>query len=246
MKTLAVSSLLLATLLGSLSTLAADPAAEPSAPAAAPAAPATPAVVAAPLNNAEASYRVGLSIGESLLKAGVAPDALKPEELARGVRESMHGTAKLTPEEGKRLNDWVVKARGAVGERNHVAAKAFLDKNGKAPGVVTTASGLQYTIITPGKGTQPKPADEVTVQYRGTLLDGTEFDSSYKRGTPATFRADGVIKGWQEALALMQPGAKWKLFIPPALAYDLNSPPGIPAGSALIFEVELVSVKPAP
>jgi FKBP-type peptidyl-prolyl cis-trans isomerase FklB len=248
MKTLAVSTLLIATLMGSLTTLAADPAAKPSAPAAAPATPAAPVTPAAPapLDNTQASYRVGLSIGESLLKAGVAPDALKPEEVARGVREAMHGTAKLTPEEGKRLNDWVVKARGAIGERNHAAAKAFLDKNGKGPGVVTTASGLEYKIITPGTGAQPKPADEVTVQYRGTLLDGTEFDSSYKRGIPATFRADGVIKGWQEALALMQPGAKWKLFIPPALAYDLNSPPGIPPGSALIFEIELISVKPAP
>jgi FKBP-type peptidyl-prolyl cis-trans isomerase len=89
-----------------------------------------------------------------------------------------------------------------------------------------------------------KPADEVTVQYRGKLLDGSEFDSSYSRGVPATFKVGGVIKGWQEALVLMKPGAKWQLFVPPELAYDNSSRPGIPAGSLLIFDVELQSVKP--
>jgi len=101
--------------------------------------------------------------------------------------------------------------------------------------------------VTEGSGTPPKSTDEVTVNYKGSLLDGTEFDSSYKRGQPATFPVNGVITGWQEALVLMKPGSKWELFIPPNLAYDVNSPPAIPPGSLLKFEVELIKVKqPAP
>ena len=105
-------------------------------------------------------------------------------------------------------------------------------------------SGLQYQVLAPGSGDSPKPADEVTVNYRGTLLDGTEFDSSYKRGQPATFPVTRVIPGWTEALQLMKPGAKYKLFVPPQLAYDLRSRPPIPPGSLLIFEVELLSFNP--
>ena len=258
MKTLAVSCLLVAALTGSVVSYADETAAKPAvaaapaaaAPAAAVAAPAAaPKPASGPLTNAEASYRIGLSLGEQLKHAGISADALKTEELARGARDAVRGTAQLTPPEGKRLNDWVMAAASAIADKNHALARAFLDTNGKAPGVVTTASGLEYKIITPGKGASPKPTDDVSVQYRGTTLDGKEFDSSYKRGQPATFPVNGVIKGWQEALVLMQPGAKWKLFIPPSLAYDLKSPtPMIPPGSALVFDVELVSVnvKPAP
>jgi FKBP-type peptidyl-prolyl cis-trans isomerase len=112
--------------------------------------------------------------------------------------------------------------------------------------VVTTASGLQYQEVKAGSGDSPKPKDTVVVNYRGTLLDGTEFDSSYKRGQPATFEVDQVIPGWTEALQLMKPGAKWRLFIPPQLAYDMRSRAPIPPGSALLFDVELMSVKAAP
>jgi FKBP-type peptidyl-prolyl cis-trans isomerase FklB len=226
-------------------TAAATPAgaAPVAAPAAAPAVKSAAPVAPGPLTDAQASYRIGLNLGEQLLHASITADAVKPDEVARGVREAMRG-ATMTPEDGKRVNDWVLAAREAAGERNHAAAQAFLAKNGKAAGVVTTASGLQYKIIAAGSGNSPSPTDEVTVQYRGTLLNGTEFDSSYKRGQPAVFPVNGVIKGWQEALVLMKPGAKWKLFVPPALAYDLKSPPGIPPGSALVFDVELVSVKP--
>jgi len=101
-------------------------------------------------------------------------------------------------------------------------------------------------LLAAGSGASPKPNDEVTVNYRGTLINGTEFDSSYKRGQPANFQVNRVIPGWTEVLGLMKPGAKWQLFIPPQLAYDLRSAPPIPPGSALIFEVELVSVKAAP
>ncbi len=266
MKTLAVSCLLVATLTGSVASFADETAAKPAAAAAAaaPAATAAPAANAAPaakvapapaaapkpstgpLTNAEASYRIGLSLGEQLRHAGIAPAALNADELARGVKDAVKG-GRLTPEEGKRLNDWVLAGVTVIADKNHAAAKAFLDKNGKLPGVVTTASGLEYQIVTPGKGASPGPTDEVSVQYRGTTLDGKEFDSSYKRGQPATFPVNGVIKGWQEALVLMQPGAKWKLFVPPALAYDLKTPtPMIPPGSALIFEVELLSISAKP
>src|SRR5438270_271753 len=113
------------------------------------------------------------------------------------------------------------------------------------PDVVTTASGLQYKVLNAGNGDSPKKTDEVTVNYRGSLINGTEFDSSYKRGQPATFPVNGVIPGWTEALGLMKPGAKWELFVPPQLAYDMQSRPPIPPGSLLIFEVELLSVKGA-
>ena len=123
---------------------------------------------------------------------------------------------------------------------------AFLARNGKKKGVVTTASGLEYQVLTTGQGSAPTAADMVTVNYRGTLLNGTEFDSSYKRGQPAVFPVDRVIPGWQEALKLMKPGAKYRIFVPPQLAYDLNPPMGapIPPGSMLIFEVNLLGVKP--
>jgi FKBP-type peptidyl-prolyl cis-trans isomerase len=122
-----------------------------------------------------------------------------------------------------------------------------LQRNGKEKGVKTTASGLQYKIIAAGDTTAPaiKPTDEVSVQYRGKLIDGAEFDSSYSRGVPATFTVQGVIKGWQEALALMKPGAKWTLYVPPELGYGESPKPGIPGGSLLIFDVELLSVKPS-
>ena len=134
--------------------------------------------------------------------------------------------------------------RSKLGDVNHTAAKSFLAENGKKKDIVTTASGLQYKVLAPGSGDSPKSTDQVTVNYRGTLLDGTEFDSSYKRGQPASFPVNGVIPGWQEALILMKPGAKWQLFVPPNLAYDLDSPPAIPPGSLLVFDVELLSVKP--
>src|SRR5206468_4108344 len=109
-------------------------------------------------------------------------------------------------------------------------------------GVKSTASGLQYEVLSEGKGTSPKATDTVKVNYRGSLLDGTEFDSSYKRGQPAEFPVNGVIKGWTEALQMMKPGAKWKLYIPANLAYGEHGRPGIPPNSMLTFEVELLEI----
>ena len=126
---------------------------------------------------------------------------------------------------------------------NLARGKAFLEENAKKEGVKTLPSGLQYRVIQEGSGATPGATDTVTVNYRGTLIDGTEFDSSYSRGKPATFRADRVIRGWTEALQMMKEGAKWELFIPPDLAYGERGAGGkIGPNSTLVFEVELVSV----
>jgi FKBP-type peptidyl-prolyl cis-trans isomerase FklB len=129
-------------------------------------------------------------------------------------------------------------------EKNLAEGKAFLLENGKKEGVKTLPSGLQYRVLSEGTGKMPTKKDTVTVHYRGTFINGTEFDSSIARGQPATFKVDGVIPGWTEALQLMKEGAKWQLFIPPKLAYgERGMPPRIPPQSTLIFEVELISVK---
>jgi FKBP-type peptidyl-prolyl cis-trans isomerase len=196
----------------------------------------------APAKTSSASYSVGVSMGEQLRASGVPPELINAQQLAQGVHDAISGKASMTDKDRENLRGLV----DSVGESNHRAAAKFLADNGKKSDVVTTASGLQYKVLAAGSGASPKPNDEVTVNYRGTLINGTEFDSSYKRGQPANFQVNRVIPGWTEALGLMKPGAKWQLFIPPQLAYDLRSAPPIPPGSALIFEVELVSVKAAP
>jgi FKBP-type peptidyl-prolyl cis-trans isomerase FklB len=135
-----------------------------------------------------------------------------------------------------------------IPEMNKQAGEAFLAKNKGEKGVKTTASGLQYKVVTTGKGKQPTAEDTVTVNYRGTLIDGTEFDSSYKRNEPATFPVKGVIAGWTEALPLMKEGSKWMLYIPANLAYgERGAGNMIGPNSTLVFEVELLSIaKPAP
>ena len=172
-------------------------------------------------------------------------DAIDSARVAQGVHDGISGKVKLADKDRQNIQDHTLA--GAVGDANHRAAVTFLAENGKKPGVMTTASGLQYQEIKAGSGESPRMGDSVQVHYRGTVLNGTEFDSSYKRGAPATFEVGHVIPGWNEALQLMKPGAKWRLFIPPQLAYDLRPPPGsgIPPGSMLLFDVELLSVKPA-
>jgi FKBP-type peptidyl-prolyl cis-trans isomerase FklB len=196
----------------------------------------------APAKTSSASYSVGVSMGEQLRASGVPPELINAQQLAQGVHDAISGKASMTDKDRENLHGLV----DSVGESNHRAAAKFLAENGKKSDVVTTTSGLQYKVLAAGSGASPKPNDEVTVNYRGTLINGTEFDSSYKRGQPANFQVNRVIPGWTEALGLMKPGAKYQLFIPPQLAYDLRSAPPIPPGSALIFEVELVSIKAAP
>ena len=130
------------------------------------------------------------------------------------------------------------------GEKNLKEGKAFLEKNAKKKGVITTKSGLQYKIIKAGTGAKPKLGDKVTTHYKGTLINGQVFDSSYKRNAPATFPVNGVIKGWIEALQLMKVGAKWQLYIPSNLAYgSTGAGAKIKANAALIFDIELLEIK---
>jgi FKBP-type peptidyl-prolyl cis-trans isomerase len=186
----------------------------------------------------------GLSFGAQLRGAGVAGD-LSNEAIDRGIKEAMNGK-EPTPAQMQQLQAYVRTAAQATATRNKTAASDYLERNSHEKGVVTTPSGLQYKVISPGDKKAPliTAQDQVTVQYRGHLLDGTEFDSSYARGVPATFPVTGVIKGWQEGLVLMRPGSKYRLFVPPDLAYGSVPRPKIPAGSLLIFEVEIVSVQP--
>jgi FKBP-type peptidyl-prolyl cis-trans isomerase len=215
------------------------PAASPNAPPAAATAP-----PAAP-SPEQTSYLFGLTFGEQLNRVGIT-DQVSMEAITRGIKDGLHGK-KSTPADQQQVQMYVRSVMEAATSKNQAAAKEFLERNGKEKGVKTTASGLQYKIIAAGdaKAAAIKPTDEVSVQYRGKLIDGAEFDSSYSRGVPATFTVQGVIKGWQEALALMKPGAKWTLYVPPELGYGASPKPGIPGGSLLIFDVELLSVKPS-
>jgi len=240
-------------LLLGLMTLAAFAATGPLALAQAPApatsavpvaAPAAPASAPAPAIDEAASYSVGLSFGSQLHGSGIG-ERLAPDAVMRGLQDGLAGKA-LSSEDRERTMQLVKSGREAAAARNRAAASAFLVENSTAKDVVTTASGLQYMIIEPGdaKAAAPTLDNRVTVRYRGRLLDGTEFDSSDKHAQAATFGLSGVIKGWREALLMMKPGAHWRLFVPPELAYDTNSPPAIPPGSLLVFEVELLRVEP--
>jgi FKBP-type peptidyl-prolyl cis-trans isomerase FklB len=214
------------------------------APSQPPVTSAAAAPAAAPASDADQTgYLFGLTFGEQMHGVGIT-DQVSIEAIAHGVKDALQGK-KSTPADRQQVQEFVRSVMAAEAARNQTAAKDFLGRNGREKGVTTTASGLQYKIILPGERKAPAvaPTDAVTVQYRGKLLDGTEFDSTYTRGAPVTFPVNGVIPGWQEALVLMKPGSKWQLFVPPELAYGTNPKPGIPGGSLLIFDVELLSVK---
>jgi len=221
-----------------------DTPASPASPAAKRPGAAAPTGTAVP-NAVEGGYLIGLNFGEGMHRAGIT-DEFSAKDIIRGINDGLGGK-KLEPADQQRLQAFMKSVIDQVVARNRAAAAKFLADNGHKEGVKTTPSGLEYKVITPGDpaGASPALDDQVTVQYRGRLLDGTEFDSSYTRGQPATFALNGVIKGWQEGVALMKPGAKWELFVPPQLAYDEKPQRGIPGGSLLIFDVELVGVKPS-
>jgi FKBP-type peptidyl-prolyl cis-trans isomerase FklB len=198
----------------------------------------------------KASYSFGVDVASRLKQQGVKLDV---NALNRGITDAYTGSElALTEEESlqaktafqTQLRDALMKEQTAVGEKNVAAGKAFLEENGKKPDVVTTASGLQYKVLNTGDGKQPKETDTVSTHYKGTLIDGREFDSSYKRNTPAEFPVNGVIKGWTEALQLMHVGDKWQLFVPSELAYGATKRSElIEANSTLVFEIELLSIK---
>jgi FKBP-type peptidyl-prolyl cis-trans isomerase FklB len=197
------------------------------------------------------SYSVGYQVGGDFLRQGTD---INPELLLKGVQDALLGKEPLmTPQEMRTtLVDLQKKVAAVQNQKSNVAAeknlaegKTFLAENRKKEGIKTLPSGLQYRIVAQGSGKTPKSTDTVTVHYRGTLIDGTEFDSSYSRGKPATFGVGRVIAGWTEALQLMKEGARWQLFIPPDLAYgEKGAGSKIPPNSTLIFEVELISVEP--
>jgi FKBP-type peptidyl-prolyl cis-trans isomerase FklB len=208
-----------------------------TAPGADPGPPPTPEQI---------SYLIGLVFGAQMRNTGIMPEAIVSDSVVRGLKEGLQGK-QPSPADQQQLQAYARAAGDAMAAREANAAKDFLAKNAKVKGVVTTASGLQYKILADGNKKAPPiaPTDSVTVDYRGKLINGTEFDSSYSRGVPATFPVNGVIKGWQEALVLMKPGAKWQLFIPPELAYGPRAQPKIPPNSLLIFEVSVISAEAA-
>jgi len=187
---------------------------------------------------ADASYSLGLLVGSQLPRLGLEDKTVDFQKFSQGLKDVMSG--KVRPSQADQQ-----KVAKFIQQSNESAARRFLAANGKLPGVKTTQSGLQYKVLSEGSGASPHPTDQVTVNYRGTLLDGTVFDSSYERGQPATFPLNKVIPGWQEALTMMKPGAKWQIFIPPELAYGANSPaPQIPPNALLKFDVELLKIAP--
>jgi FKBP-type peptidyl-prolyl cis-trans isomerase FklB len=188
-------------------------------------------------------YSIGYDIGRTLKKQPVEIDA---DAVVQGFRDAFTGgKALMTDQEVQdRLTAMQKEIVQKVPEINTKQGEEFLAKNKKEKGVKTLASGLQYKVVTDGKGKKPKADDTVSVNYRGSLIDGTEFDSSYKRNQPATFPVKGVIPGWTEALQLMKEGSKWMLYVPSNLAYgERGAGRMIGPNSALIFEVELIKIE---
>jgi len=195
------------------------------------------------------NYSVGFQIGEDFRRQGVKPN---PDILVRGIRDALEKKPLLMTQEEMRktlveLKKKIMadeqKQRTSRIEKFREEGKTFLAENARKEGVTTLPSGLQYQVLKEGTGRKPTLKDTVTVNYRGTKLSGTEFDSSYKDGKPVTFPLNSVISGWQEALPMMKEGARWKLFLPPKLAFGDKGPL---EDQTVIYEIELLSVQPSP
>ena len=236
------------------------PAAAATAPAAAPAATAPAATDTAKFksDDEQAAYALGASLGRymdnSLKEQEKLGIKLDKDQLIAGVQDSFANKSKLSDQEIEQtLQTFEGRVKASAQAKMEQDAKANADKGDKfradftkEKGVKKTESGLLYQVEKPGAGAAPKDSDTVVVNYKGTLTDGTEFDNSYTRGEPLSFRLDGVIPGWTEGLKHIKKGGKIKLVIPPALAYGKTGVPGIPANSTLVFDVELLDVKAAP
>jgi FKBP-type peptidyl-prolyl cis-trans isomerase FklB len=193
----------------------------------------------------KSSYSIGLNVGFNMKRQNVE---INQEAFDAGMKDALSGRKPLLTEQEVRetmiaFEKDMQDKRTQLAQKNAGEAQKFLNENKGKEGVKTTASGLQYKVLKEGNGAQPKGSDTVSVNYRGTLTDGTEFDSSYKRGQPATFPVSGVIKGWTEALQLMKAGSKYQLVIPPDLGYGQTGQGSIPPNAVLVFEVELLEVK---
>lgn len=230
-------------------------AAEAAAPAAAP--QQAPKNAAFKDDNQQSAYALGASLGRymenSLKEQEKLGIALDKTQLIAGVQDAFADKSKLTDQEVEQtLQSFEARVKGAAQERMEKDAKdnaskgdAYAAKFAKEKGVKKTATGLLYQVEKEGNGDVPKDSDTVVVNYKGTLIDGKEFDNSYTRGEPLSFRLDGVIPGWTEGLKQVKKGGKIKLVIPPNLAYGKNGVPGIPVNSTLVFDVELLDIKPA-
>ena len=226
-----------------------QPAQQPAATAQAPAQPSTAPSGKPEALNDKASYVIGLNLGKSLKSNDVQANV---DLIVKGIRDGLGGgQALLTDEEmqstmqafQQQLQQQQEAKRKVLGEKNKTEGEAFLAKNKARPEVKTTASGLQYEVLKEGTGPTPKATDTVTVNYLGTLIDGTKFDSSYDRNEPATFVLNQVIPGWTEGVQLMKVGSKYKFYIPPALGYgDRGAGNVIGPNAPLVFEVELLSI----
>ncbi len=195
------------------------------------------------------SYSLGYRFGDSLKAQNLE---INLKAYTAGIKDSL---AKKNPllsqdEITKIISEIQARAMAArqkelkeMGEKNIALGKTFMEENKKKEGIVTLPSGVQYKVLAEGYGKTPRPSDEVMVHYKGTLIDGKEFDNSYTRGTPFTFHADKIIAGWKEVIPMMKEGSKWQLFIPPQLAYGEQGVGPIPPGSTLIFEVELLAIR---
>ncbi|MFN3874508.1 MAG: FKBP-type peptidyl-prolyl cis-trans isomerase [Flavobacteriales bacterium] len=196
------------------------------------------------------SYAIGCDIGANFKRNKLGD--VNVAALSMGLADALDSAAMMDAKEVERvvqgymmkLQEERMKEEQAKGEENRLAGERFLAENGKRKEVVTTSSGLQYEVIKMGSGAKPTANDQVKVHYTGTLIDGTEFDSSVRRGEPIVFPVGGVIRGWVEALQMMPVGSKWKLYIPSELGYGAQGAPGgkIPANSTLIFDVELLDI----
>ena len=194
------------------------------------------------------SYTLGMNLGKQLKQSDVEIDL---SLYSQGVKDALAGKMLLTEDQAREIMTAFqqeiqtkrTEKQKTEGEVNKKAGETFLAENKKKEGITTTASGLQYKIETKGTGKLPGSNDTVSCHYRGTLTDGTEFDSSYKRGEPAKFPVLGVIKGWTEALLMMPVGSKWKLFIPADIAYGERGRPSIPPNSTLLFDIELLGIE---
>ena len=196
----------------------------------------------------KASYAIGLDMGNSVKSLDID---LNPDFISQGIKDAIAGKPALNEEEiqaaltglQKEVQTKMEAKQKAASEGNAAASKKFLEENAKKEGVKTTASGLQYKVIKEGKGPKPTIDDTVTVKYKGSLINGTEFDNSEKHGGSAEFGIKGIIPGWTEALQLMPVGSTWELYIPANLAYGDSAPPMIGPGQALVFTVELLEIK---
>lgn len=192
----------------------------------------------------KASYSIGINIGNSLKQQSLD---LNPDMVAAGIRDVLSNAKPLLTEQEiqatlMEFQKQMLGQRADKAKKNKKDGDDFLAENKKKKDVLTLASGLQYKVIKEGKGKKPAATDTVTTHYRGTLIDGTEFDSSYKGGEPVSFPVKGVIPGWTEALQLMPIGSKWQLFIPAELAYGEGGQGPIPPNSTLIFDIELIGI----